>query len=233
MLTEVKNMIEEVKQNLMEFATPSMKNYLEKLVPNCLQILGVSIPNLKKIAKKICKLDYKRFIAEYDASSLELQMLVGIVIATADFTKEDRFFYINWYVSTIQDWAVCDCFVSSLKWSKNHLQEMLDFMQKYKESHKEFEVRFFVVMLLTYYLRDEYFEQAFEIVCNLHIDFYYSKMAVAWFLATLMIDHPLLVMGYLKDCSHDDFIILKTIRKIQESYRISPEAKIQILKYRK
>nr|MDE5714559.1 DNA alkylation repair protein [Anaeroplasmataceae bacterium] len=147
-------MIKQVKQELIALSSSQMANYSHKLIPNSLPILGVSIPNIRKLAKKFCKLDFRGIIEEYDSSSFELQMLVGIIIATAPLSLEERFTYLNEFIPKICDWAVCDCLVNSLKCCKDHLRETLDFILKYKTSQKEFEVRFLVVMLLNYYINE-------------------------------------------------------------------------------
>lgn len=73
-------MIEEIKEELSLLAKANLKKFNERLIPNALPIIGVKLPDLRRLAKRICKENYETFLLEYDASNFELQMLYGFVI---------------------------------------------------------------------------------------------------------------------------------------------------------
>ena len=100
---------------------------------------------------------------------------------------------------------------------------------KYITSKKEYEVRFVALMLMSYYLEDKYINIAFEIINKLYLVDYYSKMGVAWFLATAAINYPDLVYNYL-DYSKDIELKRMTVRKLRDSFRIDDKYKEIILK---
>lgn len=225
-------MIKEIKQQLNELATPKTQNFSKKLIPNSLPILGCKFPDLRKLAKEICKKDYTLFLKEYDASSFELQLLYAYVISAAKMSEEERRAYLRDFVPKIQDWAVCDGLISSLKCTKKYPKEMLEFILEYKTSHSEFEVRFLAEMLMAYYLTEEYVDLAVDIVLSLDITAFYAKMGVAWFIATLMINYKEKAFDVLKNLE-DPVTVGMAIRKTRDSYRISKEVKEEVLFYKK
>ncbi|MDE6414402.1 MAG: DNA alkylation repair protein [Anaeroplasmataceae bacterium] len=225
-------MLEEIKKRLSELATPKTQSFSYKLIPNSLPILGCKFPDLRKLAKEINKGDYQVFLREYDQSSFELQLLYSYVISSAKMSIEERIEYLRKFVPTVQDWAVCDGLISSLKCSKKYPKEMLKFILEYQNSHKEFEVRFLAEMLMAYYLTPEYVSEAVKIIYTLDIKEYYAKMGVAWFIATLMIDYKEYAIEFLKTIE-DPVVIKMAIRKIRDSYRISKEIKEEVLFYKK
>ncbi|MDE6661339.1 MAG: DNA alkylation repair protein [Anaeroplasmataceae bacterium] len=225
-------MLVEIKKRLNELATPKTQSFSYKLIPNSLPILGCKFPDLRKLAKEICKKDYKLFLEEYDRSSFELQLLYAYVIALAKMSIEERIVYLRDFVPTIQDWAVCDGLISSLKCTKQYPKEMLSFILEYQNSKAEYEVRFLAEMLMAYYLTEEYVEQAVQIIYTLDITLYYAKMGVAWFIATIMVNYKEYAIDLLKNI--DDPVVIKmAIRKIRDSYRISDEIKEEVLFYKK
>ena len=225
-------MLENIIIQLKELSSEKIKVFSEKLIPTELPIMGVRVPDLRKLAKEIAKKDYMTFLEECDESYLELQMLKGYVIGIAAMPFEKRIAYLKKFVPQIKDWAVCDGLVSSLKCTKKNYDAMLEYILTYKESHNEFEVRFLAVMLMNYYLIPNYVSQAVNIILQLDIEKYYAKMGVAWFIATLMIDYPELAFQALEEIE-DAKTIQLTIRKVRDSYRIPAELKEKILFYKK
>ncbi|MDE5566044.1 MAG: DNA alkylation repair protein [Anaeroplasmataceae bacterium] len=224
-------MIEEIKQILNQESKENTKEFNQKILNTKLPILGVNTPFLRQYAKQICKQDFRLFLKECDRSSYELTLLEAFVIAGAKMSIDERFKLLDEFIPIIGDWAVHDGLVSSLKCSKKYPKEMLEYILKYKDSTKEFEVRFVAVMLMVYYLNEEYADKAFEVVKTLMANDYYAKMGIAWFLATAIIEYPEKVYSYLDNTSDKD-IILMTIRKVRDSYRVSPMEKEKILQYK-
>ncbi|MDE7161149.1 MAG: DNA alkylation repair protein [Anaeroplasmataceae bacterium] len=224
--------LSEIKKKLIELATPKIQEFSKKLIPNSLPILGCKVPDVRKLAKEICKGDFYLFLREYDASSYELQLCYGFVIANAKMSFEERRGYIQDFVKTIQDWAVCDGFVGSLKCTKKNMQETFEFIKAYQSSKQEFEVRFLAVMLMSYFITPEFVLEACQIIPTLYIEKYYAKMGVAWFIATLMVDYPTEAYRLLEQIEDKETIHL-AIRKIRESFRIKDIDKKKVLAYKK
>ena len=82
---------------------------------------------------------------------------------------------------------------------------------KYKDSRKEFEVRFVAVMLMNYYLNDEHIELVFSVLNELFLADYYAKMGVAWCVATAMAKYPERTIKFLESNNLDHWTINKAI----------------------
>lgn len=90
---------------------------------------------------------------------------------------------------------------------------MWDFIQQYLKSNKEFEIRFAIVMILDYYITEEYIEKDFDIFDKITNTDYYVQMAVAWAISICLIKFYVRTMEYLKNCNLDKFVIIKHFKR--------------------
>ena len=141
-------MINKIKEELKNLSDEKYKLFSKKLNPNIDNILGVRLPILRKIAKKIAKNDYKAFFLENDDEFMELTMLEGMVIGNLPYEKQIK--YIEKFVPKINNWAICDTFCTGLKFFKTKKHK--ETIEKYLNSKKEFELRFAFVILLNYFI---------------------------------------------------------------------------------
>ena len=102
---------------------------------------------------------------------------------------------------------------------------MWDFLVPYLKSGKEFQIRFATVMLMDYYLTEEYIEKVLDIYDGIRHDGYYVKMGVAWGIATAYAKFPDITHRYMKNSGLDDFTYNKAIQKMLESNRVCDDAK--------
>lgn len=89
----------------------------------------------------------------------------------------------------------------------------------------EYTVRFGVILLLDYFLTPEYIPAVAQRLSAIRDERYYVRMAVSWCLAEMAVHDGDLVEKILKSGELDSFTQNKTIQKMRESYRISPERK--------
>lgn len=101
------------------------------------------------------------------------------------------------------------------------------------DSDKKFEIRFGVVMILDYYIDEEYLEKDFEIFSSIKSDKYYVKMAIAWVISICATKYYERTIEYLESADLDDWTRHKAIQKALESYRISDEKKEYLRKMKK
>ena len=133
-------------------------------------------------------------------------MLQGMVIGGAKEDINTILKYVKEFVPKIDNWAVCDTFCTSLKITKKYKKEMWKFIQEYLKSDKEFELRFAIVMILGYFIDEEYLEKDFKIFNNIKSDKYYVKMALAWAISICVIKYYDRTVKYLeKEAILDDF----------------------------
>ena len=112
-----------------------------------------------------------------------------------------------------------------IKRTKKYQTEMFKVIKGYLKSKQEYEVRFAIVMLLDYYINDQYIDQVLQILNNIKLDKYYVQMANAWTISICLIKYYNKTLEFLKTTKLDDFTYNKGIQKAIESYRITKEQK--------
>lgn len=227
-------MKEEIKKELIEKVDVKYKEFHGGLCPGTNNIIGVRVPVLRKYAKDLAKeYEVEELLNEIDDEYYEEIMLKGMLIGLekGDFKKIKK--HIEAFIPKIDNWAVCDVFCGGLKITNKNKSEMWEFINKYLESDKEFEVRFLVVMILSYYIDEEYLSKDFEIFNFIKLDKYYVQMAVAWAISVALVKFYEETVDYLKSANLDDFTYNKGLQKGIESYRITDTQKDYLRKMKR
>lgn len=222
----------EIREKLFEKQDLKYKEFHGKLCPNLDKIIGVRVPELKKIAKQIAKTDYKNYLKNAQDEYYEELLLQGLVIGYSKTTLEEKLKYLEKFVPKINSWAVCDVTCGTLKIAQKYEKEVWEFLQQYIKSKKEYEIRFALVMYLDYYLKEEYIDKILEQINNITSKDYYVQMAIAWLVSIAYIKQKEKTEKFLKNNKLDKFSQNKSISKICESYRITPEEKERVKKYK-
>lgn len=216
-----------IEKSLYSLQDKKYQEFQKGLCPGVVNIIGVRIPELRKLAKELLKkYTLKELLENINDNYYEELMLQGMVIGGAKEDINTILKYVKEFVPKIDNWAVCDTFCTSLKITKKYKEEMWEFIQKYLKSDKEFELRFAIVMILGYFIDEKYLEKDFKIFNNIKSDKYYVKMALAWAISICVIKYYDRSIKYLeKEAILDDFTYNKAIQKARESYRLSKEQK--------
>lgn len=217
--------MENLRDKLYNLSDEKYKKFQSTLCPNVDNIIGVRIPKLREIAKEIAKENPIEFLEKYNCELYEEKMIYGLVIGYMKAGFEERVKYIDKFVPMIDNWGICDCCCATYKFTKKNLEEMFGYLQKYINSQDEFEVRFAVIMLMDYYITDEYIDKVFKIYDNINLDKYYVKMAIAWAISVAFIKYEEKTREFLKNNSLDKFTFNKALQKIIESNVVNKETK--------
>lgn len=217
-----------LREELEKLADDEYRKFQSTLCPNVNGIIGVRLPKLRELAKKIAKENPIDFLDTYECEFYEEKMIYGLVIGYMKASFEERIKYLDKFVPTIDNWAVCDCCCSTYKFTNKNLDKMLKYLQKYINSKKEFELRFACIMLMDYYLIDEYFDKVLEIYNNITSDKYYVQMGIAWGISVAFVKNEEKTREFLKNNNLDNFTYNKSLQKIIESNRVSKEVKDEI-----
>ena len=221
-------MREKIRKELEIIAEENYRIFAAKLIPNIDNLLGVRLPKLRKIAKKIVQLDYDYYLAMDNHLYFEEVMLQGMIIGEIKLPWTERSRYVKQFISKIDNWSVCDSFCCGLKFEVSEKELVWEFLQPYFASDKPYDIRFAVVMLLFYFVDDEYAQKAFTLFDQIKNDDYYVKMAVAWAISIYFRELPTLTMSYLQKNQLDDWIYNKALQKITESLKVDSRTKIII-----
>lgn len=216
-------MINDIKKELKDLAEIKYQEFSSKLTPNVDNILGVRLPYLRKIAKRIAKTDYLSFLLLNDDEFFELTMLEGMVVSYLPQSEQEK--YIKKFIPKINNWAVCDSFCAGLK---NISKE---FLEPYFSSDKEYELRFSYVILLNYFIDLDY-EYVISKIEKFGNEQYYAKMAVAWCLSICLIKNYDKCIEDIKKLNINPWVKNKGITKAIESLRLTKYQKEKLKQLR-
>lgn len=180
------------------------KKLNEKIIPTKYEIIGIRVPILKKYVKYIKK--YIRTDRKYYEDFLiEIYSLNYIEDSEKVKTLEELLEYFD-------NWALVDFTISNLKFK--NLDILKRFLDKIKNSKKEFIIRYYIGNLMKYYL-----DSSFDIVKRYEdTSFYYVDMMVAWYYQNyyFKVDKET-INKHLEEINNN--IKKYTIRKIKDSIR--------------
>ena len=215
----------DLRSKLFELSDEKYKNFHSGLCPNTDNIIGVRMPKLREISKEIAKKDWRQFLENTKEDYYEETLVKGLVISYAKYDANERLKYIESFVPKIDNWAICDSFCNSLKFTKKNMNLVWNFLKPYLDSNREFEIRFAVVMILSYYITEDYIDDVLEILNKINHEGYYVKMAVAWAISVCFVKFEDKTMKFLKNNNLDDFTYNKSLQKICESLRVDRNTK--------
>lgn len=220
-----KNINDEIRIELFNLIDEKYKKFHSKLCPNIDNILGVRLPLLRKISKNLSKDNWNEYLENPYSDYYEEIMIEGLTIGYIKTDNESRFNYMKNFIPKINNWGICDSFCNNLKFTKKNMKEVWEFIRPYSLSSKEFDIRFAVVMMLNFYIVDDYIDEVLHILNNISHEGYYVKTAVAWAISFAYIHYPNKTLKFLENNNLDKFTYNKALQKIIESNRVSKSDK--------
>ncbi len=219
----------EFLNEIKSYADENYRNFHKRLLKNdSINVLGIRIPDLRKIAKK-----YKNQADGLFAFPDEYYEVTFIKLTAVALMPYESFLnYVDRCIPLINNWATCDCFAP--KCIKNHKDEFLPYIDTYFSENREFYQRFALTTLLHFYVEEKYYSKILELITKADTEkFYYVHMAAAWLLAELIIKFYDDTVEFLKSTCEafnkgletDKKTHNKAIQKACESYRLTAEQK--------
>ena len=221
-------MEQSIKEQLLNLADEEYQKFAMALIPTINNVIGVRLPELRKLARTIAKGDWRTFLKQAESDYFEEVMLQGMVLGYVKTDIEEILRYVADFIPKIDNWSVCDSFCISLKFTLKNKERVWDFIVPYLLSDKEYEIRFAVVMMLNFFIEEEYINRILQLLDKVSHEGYYAKMAVSWALSICYIKLPEPTMSYLLSNTLDDFTYNKALQKITESHRVDQETKTMI-----
>lgn len=223
-----------VKEHLLHLSEYGNKPFTKGLHPGVEHILGIRIPDLRKLAARIAKReDWKDYLETAGTFYMEERMLQGMVLGyiRPDEKLECYLDRVSRFVRLINSWSVCDTFkfAGGKRFVEKYRQSLWEYLVGWMHAKEEYEIRFGVVMSMTYFIEPEYIDELLLEYDRISHEGYYVKMAVAWALSVCMVKFPEKTLHYLQHSHLDDFTYNKSIQKMIESYRIT-DAQKQVLR---
>lgn len=200
--------------NLEDYKDLKYKEFTMKITSSKYSMIGVRIPILRQLAKKIC---YEEFIKESSLNTYEEVMLLGMLIPKIkDETK--RLKAIKDYIKYIDCWSLCDTFCSNLNFIKKDLDKYYSFITGYLSKSKTYYIRFGLVMLLKYAKEEKYWHDILNKLLLITNNDHYVQMATAWLLSEMAVYNKERIVSYAENINP---IIKKMLyQKMKDSYRV-------------
>lgn len=225
--------IEEINGKLLLLANEKNAGRSSSITPNALPMLGARIPDLRKLAKEIAKGGYREFLETCPEEYFEQQMLQAFVLGYAKDEIETLLTYADRLIPKIRDWAVNDGFCQTFKIARLHRERVWEWLKPYAKKQEEYPQRVVAVLLMSHFLVDDYINKVLHRMEQLNCDAYYTKMGIAWCVATAYAKYPRETYDFLLENRLDDWTYNKAIQKMTESFRISQEDKQMLRKMKR
>lgn len=195
------------------------------LKDNSINFIGIRTPILKDIAKQVSKTNYIEFIKLNTLKTYEEKTIYGLLLGYLKIDFNILLNFINNYLVNIDNWATCDLTCANLKIFKKNKEIGFNYLKNKVNSNNIWIQRFVIVMFLDYFLCDEYIDDVLKAISSIDTNEYYVEMAMAWLLATAYINYQDKVLSLLKSSKISKNVTNLTIKKANESYRITKEKK--------
>lgn len=218
--------VNEIRNELISSSDEKYREFTSSLLPGTESIIGVRLPRIRTIAKKYAGTEIaNRFINDLPHVYYEEYMTHALMIG---FMRDDRIHIlkqIDAFVPYIDNWAVCDSFVSSLKYFYRDRKFGFEYIENQLKIGGDFRIRFALVSLLNYYIDSEYLEKTLQLTVSVKSSAYYVKMAQAWLVSVALAKEYESSLRIIEEKLLDPWVHNKSIQKSKESYRISKERK--------
>lgn len=201
------------------------KEFHKKLMPTIPEdkIIGIRIPVLRKIAKKISSSpEAEEFMNTlphkyYEENNLHAFLIEKIKDYDEALKKTEEF------LPYVDNWATCDSFSPKI-FSENRDKIILK-IKEWLSSDKEFTVRYAIGLLMNLFLDEDFKKEYPHLAAEVKSDEYYIKMMQAWYFATALAKQYDTAVLFLEEKRLDPWVHNKAIQKAVESRRIGDETK--------
>ena len=216
---------EELLNNLFSFKDERRAAFNCRICGGARKHLGVTLADLRAIAKREATENLYGFLSVLGDDYYEEAMLRGLAIAYAKIPFDEKEKALFGYITYIDNWALVDSSAATLKIKDADKKQYLKLVERLIADGREFAVRYAFVILLDYYVAEEYLDYIFTICDNTPADKYNVSMAVAWLISVCAAHYPEQTENYLKRAKIDDFTYNRAVDKICDSFRTDKQYK--------
>lgn len=221
-----------ITERLFSHADEAYRQFQIPLIPTVdrSRVIGVRTPILRKLARELAGTEEAEVFlrdlphAYYEENNLHAFLVEQIRDYDACIAAIDAF------LPYVDNWSTCDGW--SPKVLKKHPEELLNKIRQWMASDRPYTVRFGIGMLQRHFLDDRFCPEYLAWVAAIRRDEYYVRMMIAWFFATALAKQYEAAFPYVQEYRLPEWTHNKAIQKAVESYRVSPEHKMQLKNYR-
>lgn len=222
---------DELVSYLYSAADEKYREFNKKLIPGGADIIGIRIPDLRSMAKKISKGDIEGFLACEKGRTNEELILEGLVLASKRVSYDELLEDMLQFADGITNWAVCDVvkFTAAQRYKECLIKDIDIFLL----NKNPWVQRYGFKLLMEQYLEEEYIDFVLKRTVTVRSDFYYLQMMQGWLIATAAVKFPQRVMELFESGTLSATVQNIAIQKMRESRRISEEDKKKAAQYKR
>jgi 3-methyladenine DNA glycosylase AlkD len=211
--------LEEFKEDLYGKGYDPKRFHVSTMVGTDLKSASLTIPHVKDVVARYSQ-DPSLFLEEFPLEeTVELTLCYFLLSLKKEGTFEKQMGFLQGKLGFANSWEITDSLPQVIK--KAPQKEFDVFYRRWVKDKREYARRFAYVFAMRYYREKDI---SFFLDHLVYDDRYYVYMAQAWMLATFAITH----FEEIRFFAQNDFPLAlkrKTISKMRDSYRISPEQK--------
>ena len=217
----------QIQDILFKYQDTKYADFSAKLVPTLLReaFIGVRSPAYKEIIREIKELPANEL--EYFLKSLphkyHEENCLQIALINKIKNYDECLAALEAFLPYINSWAVSDGLNPTVL-KKNRLK-LLPKLQQWIRSNKPFTQRVGMLLLMKYFLDDDFKSEYLELPATIRSDEYYVNMMTAWLFAEALVKQWDATLPFIQNKKLDVWTHNKAIQKACESFRVSPEHK--------
>ena len=191
-------------------------------------VIGVRIPELRKIAKDFYDSKYKSKFMNSLPHKYQEENIIHCMLISLNKDLDIVLNELDEFLPFVDNWVVSDT-ISPKVFNKD-LDKVYGYITKWIKSNHTYTIRFAIVSLLQFYLNDNFDQKYNQLVLKVHSDEYYVNMAISWYFSFALIKQYDKTISIFENKKLDKWVHNKSIQKCIESYRISNERKSYLRK---
>lgn len=222
----------ELQEKLFELQDIKYRDFHSKLMPgiNKETVIGIRVPVLRKFAKEFAKTSEAELFLQqlphrfYEENNLHMMLITEI----KDYSKCMK--EVQRFLPYIDNWATCD--FPEPKCFRKNKEAVLAKICEWLESSETYTIRYGIGMLMRLFLDEDFSPEYLKLVADVQSQEYYVNMMIAWYFATALTKQWKETVPYIEQHRLPEWVHKKTIQKAVESYRITPEQKEYLKRFR-
>ncbi len=217
----------QIQKILSKYQDKKYGDFSAKLVPTLPRdaFIGVRSPAYKEVIRELKTLppaEIENFLKDLPHKYHEENCL-QIALINKIKNYDDCLAALEIFLPYINSWAVSDG-LNPPALKKNRLQ-LLQKLQKWICSDKPFTQRVGMLLLMKYFLDDDFKAEYLELPASIRSEEYYVNMMIAWLFAEALAKQWDSAITFIQERKLAEWTHNKAIQKACESFRVSPEHK--------
>lgn len=216
-----------IQEILFKYQDEKYADFSAKLVPTLSRdaFIGIRSPNYKNIIREINCLpaeEKENFLKDLPHKYHEENCL-QIALINKIKNYDECLAALENFLPYINSWAVSDGLNPPVL-KKNRMQ-LLPKLEEWIKAEEPYIKRVGMLLLMKYFLDDDYKAEYLELPASIRSDEYYVNMMTAWLFAEALVKQWDTAITFIQNKKLDTWTHNKAIQKACESFRVSDERK--------